>query len=322
MENDTDENEHETVIIAGGYEEAFQNSIQSGQLAVVHTQEIIEGSSHSGHEITTLTHTGPKSKYYKQTYRTAWENMPDFKGWLRGVPGEATRAFCIYCQKTLHAHRLSLLKHTCTMRHQKAAQVHQARKLNQQKSFEILVQNTTSENADDQQEEDQEMDEESFLTEETEEQEQENEDEEEEEETIHVTGMKKEQGRKSAQYDLMHKIMSHSSSPISTHVLDTTRGQPIQGLQVSLYKLIEGRWTYINEGNTNVEGRFWHFIERRDFSSGRYKLHYDVDRYFEAKKQDTIYPFVEIVFDVPSVQDRFHIPLLLSPFGYTTYRGS
>lgn len=142
----------------------------------------------------------------------------------------------------------------------------------------------------------------------------------------------------------MHKIMSHSSSPISTHVLDTTRGQPIQGLQVSLYKLIEGRWTYINEGNTNVEGRFWHFIERRDFSSGRYKLHYDVDRYFEAKKQDTIYPFVEvkqsqnslnlyllnvlirnlfqIVFDVPSVQDRFHIPLLLSPFGYTTYRGS
>lgn len=80
MENDTDENEHETVIIAGGYEEAFQNSIQSGQLAVVHTQEIIEGSSHSGHEITTLTHTGPKSKYYKQTYRTAWENMPDFKG--------------------------------------------------------------------------------------------------------------------------------------------------------------------------------------------------------------------------------------------------
>lgn len=59
-----------------------------------------------------------------------------------------------------------------------------------------MVQNTTSENADDQQEEDQEMDEESFLTEETEEQEQENEDEEEEEETIHVTGMKKEQGRK------------------------------------------------------------------------------------------------------------------------------
>lgn len=44
-------------------------------------------------------------------------------GWLRGVQGEPTRAYCTYCQKTLHAHRLSLLKHTCTIRHQKAAQL-------------------------------------------------------------------------------------------------------------------------------------------------------------------------------------------------------
>lgn len=52
-----------------------------------------------------------------------------FVGWLRGVQGEPTRAFCTYCQKTLHAHRLSLLKHTCTIRHQKAAQLHNTRKV-------------------------------------------------------------------------------------------------------------------------------------------------------------------------------------------------
>ncbi|XP_018335509.1 uncharacterized protein LOC108744303 [Agrilus planipennis] len=69
-----------------------------------------------------------KGKYYKQTYRKAWEQMPDFKGWLRGVQGEPTRAYCMYCEKTLHAHRLSLLKHTCTIRHQKAAQIHNIRK--------------------------------------------------------------------------------------------------------------------------------------------------------------------------------------------------
>lgn len=45
-------------------------------------------------------------------------------GWLKGVKGEPTRAYCTYCSKTLHAHRLSLLKHTCTIRHQKAAQIH------------------------------------------------------------------------------------------------------------------------------------------------------------------------------------------------------
>jgi hypothetical protein len=70
-----------------------------------------------------------RGKYYKQTYRPAWEQMPDFKGWLRGVVGEPTRAYCTYCQKTLHAHRLSLLKHTCTIRHQKAAQIHNTRKV-------------------------------------------------------------------------------------------------------------------------------------------------------------------------------------------------
>lgn len=52
-----------------------------------------------------------------------------FVGWLRGVQGEPTRAYCTYCQKTLHAHRLSLLKHTCTIRHQKAAQIHGSKKV-------------------------------------------------------------------------------------------------------------------------------------------------------------------------------------------------
>lgn len=82
--------------------------------------------------------------------------------------------------------------------------------------------------------------------------------------------------------------------PISTTVLDMTRGAPIMGLQVSLYKLIDGRWTYINEGLTNQEGVFQNFMDRVDFSTGRYKLHYDVDRFFENKKQESIYPFIEV----------------------------
>lgn len=88
---------------------------------------------------------------------------------------------------------------------------------------------------------------------------------------------------------------NHERAPISTLVSDTARGTAVAGLQVSLYKLIDGRWTYINEGTTNVLGRYSNFVEVGDFTPGRYKLHYDVDRYFEARKQDTIYPFIEVI---------------------------
>lgn len=63
---------------------------------------------------------------------------------------------------------------------------------------------------------------------------------------------------------------------------------------MSLYKLIDGRWTYINEGLTGNDGRFANFMQRSDFAPGRYKLHYDVDRYFENKKVDSMYPFIEV----------------------------
>lgn len=87
-----------------------------------------------------------------------------------------------------------------------------------------------------------------------------------------------------------------SKPPISTYVIDSTRGVSVIGLQVSLYKLISGRWTYINEGVTNQEGKFNNFLERSNFTVGRYKLHFDVDRYFESRKTDTQFPFIEVIY--------------------------
>ncbi|XP_012279325.1 probable serine/threonine-protein kinase kinX isoform X1 [Orussus abietinus] len=76
-----------------------------------------------------LTPTGKishaKTRVYTQRYRKEWELMLDFKGWLTSVPLQPTRAYCTYCKKDLHAHRLSLLKHTCTMKHQRSALMHQ-----------------------------------------------------------------------------------------------------------------------------------------------------------------------------------------------------
>ncbi|XP_012530777.1 uncharacterized protein LOC105833527 isoform X2 [Monomorium pharaonis] len=109
---------------------------------------------------------------------------------------------------------------------------------------------------------------------------------------------------------------------ISTYVVDTVKGIPISGLQVSLYKLMDGKWTFLNETNTSAEGYCNDLVEKVNGTIGRYKIHFDVDKYFTLKRIETMFPFVEIVFDVKNPNVHYHIPLLLSPFGYTIYRGT
>lgn len=269
--------------------------------------------------------TAPSSKgrYYKQTYRSAWEQMPDFAGWLKGVEGEPTRAFCIYCQKTLHAHRLSLLKHTCTIRHQKAAQANLIKKtkMNCNTSETTMLSHPDSETQDS-------ADDEDALVEYADSTPS-NMDEIESSDMNQITHepSEDEDGTKEIVETIIPDFHQYTQPieepkpPISTEVIDSTKGVPAAGLQVSLYKLIEGRWTYINEGFTNYSGRFDKFVDRTNCTLGRYKLHYDVDRYFESKKQESLYPFIEIVFDIKGKNANYHIPLILSANGYTTYKG-
>ncbi|XP_055310462.1 5-hydroxyisourate hydrolase [Sitodiplosis mosellana] len=110
--------------------------------------------------------------------------------------------------------------------------------------------------------------------------------------------------------------------PISTHILDTSRGQPAAGVNVSLYRLIDGNWVLITESVTNSDGRCADLLLRTAFQSGRYKLYFDVEKYFKSIRSSTMYPFVEITFDCLEQESHYHIPLLLNPYGYTTYRGS
>ncbi|XP_076622488.1 uncharacterized protein LOC143342458 isoform X3 [Colletes latitarsis] len=125
---------------------------------------------------------------------------------------------------------------------------------------------------------------------------------------------------------LLKSVKSPSSKKprISTHVVDTSKGLPVGGLQVSLYKLMDGRWTFLNESNTSPNGRCVDLVDNMkiNFTTGRYKIHFDVDKYFTLRRIETMYPFIEIVFDVKNPAGHYHIPVLLSPFGYTTYRGS
>jgi len=85
----------------------------------------------------------------------------------------------------------------------------------------------------------------------------------------------------------------------------------------------DGNWRVLASARTDQNGRCAQLLpENETLTSGVYRLVFDTAAYFSAHKLDGLYPFVEIVFHVRDGEQHFHIPLLLSPNGYTTYRGS
>lgn len=111
-------------------------------------------------------------------------------------------------------------------------------------------------------------------------------------------------------------------SQITTHILDTTKGKPVPGVRISIYRGENDEWLEISWGITNYDGRITDLLKSDlTLDRGIYKLRFETKDYFDKKRIPTFYPFVEIVFDITS-DEHYHIPLLLNPFGYTTYRGS
>lgn len=108
---------------------------------------------------------------------------------------------------------------------------------------------------------------------------------------------------------------------ISTHVLDTAAGRPAAGVEVVLSRLDGSDWTAIGEGTTNADGRVGD-LYRTPPEPGTYRVAFAVGAYFASRGADSFYPEVTVVFRVAGAGEHFHVPLLLSPFGYTTYRGS
>ena len=111
---------------------------------------------------------------------------------------------------------------------------------------------------------------------------------------------------------------------ISTHVLDVSQGRPAKELPVRLERRgSAGEWQVLNLSRTDAEGRCSELLpEKEDLRAGLYRLAFDTASYHLAQDIEGLYPLVEITFEVRESQSHFHIPLLLSPYGYTTYRGS
>jgi 5-hydroxyisourate hydrolase len=113
-------------------------------------------------------------------------------------------------------------------------------------------------------------------------------------------------------------------SGISTHVLDTARGKPASGVGVRLEREEAlGRWQQVGSGRTDENGRCAELLAGGEkLAPGNYRLTFDTQSYFAAQKVEGLYPAVEVIFVARDGDAHFHIPLLLSPNGYTTYRGS
>ena len=114
-----------------------------------------------------------------------------------------------------------------------------------------------------------------------------------------------------------------NKGPITTHVLDVSRGKPATGIEVQLEVLEANQvWRKLGESTTDADGRILNLIAREGFASGQYRLTFATAAYFAAKNLSTFYPQVQIEFTVAATSEHYHVPLLLSPFGYSTYRGS
>jgi len=112
-------------------------------------------------------------------------------------------------------------------------------------------------------------------------------------------------------------------SRISTHILDLMRGRPANDIPVRLeQQLSSGDWRALGSTRTDQDGRCGQLLPTDELPPGVYRLSFDTATYFEAQRLAGLYPVVEVTFQVRSGESQFHIPLLLSANGYTTYRGS
>ena len=111
---------------------------------------------------------------------------------------------------------------------------------------------------------------------------------------------------------------------ISTHVLDTARGCPAAGLPIELsIQDTDGQWRRLGGGITNDDGRVLTLLPPgQDLGPGIYRMRFECGVYHQSLGITGFYPLVDVRFQVLDADQHYHVPLLISPFGYSTYRGS
>jgi 5-hydroxyisourate hydrolase len=109
---------------------------------------------------------------------------------------------------------------------------------------------------------------------------------------------------------------------LSTHILDTAIGRPAANVSLTLSKLTDDTWREIGHGKTDGDGRCKTLLGDAPLEAATYKIKFATAEYFNTQSLTGLYPYVEIVFTIAEPAQHYHIPLLLTANGYTTYRGS
>jgi 5-hydroxyisourate hydrolase len=111
---------------------------------------------------------------------------------------------------------------------------------------------------------------------------------------------------------------------ISTHILDTARGCPAAGVPLKLEReLPDGSFGPFAQGTTDADGRVKDLLPKGEgLAAGVYRMTFDTAVYFAQTQVEGFYPLVQVQFQVRSSDQHYHVPLLISPFGFSTYRGS
>ncbi|WP_312819782.1 hydroxyisourate hydrolase [Kaistella carnis] len=110
---------------------------------------------------------------------------------------------------------------------------------------------------------------------------------------------------------------------LSSHILDVSKGMPAQGVAIKLEKFNDAKktWTSVEEKVTDKNGRVPDFLPNDKSNLGIYKLTYYTSEYFKKMNTESFYPWVEVVFQITNA-DHYHVPITLSAYGYSTYRGN
>lgn len=111
-------------------------------------------------------------------------------------------------------------------------------------------------------------------------------------------------------------------SPITTHVLDIAQGRPAEGIAVTLEKISGNAFSEVGRGITNADGRIADLMAPGTLSTGVWRITFHLADYWQRIDTPGFYPEAAIVFEVRNTEQHYHVPLLLSPYGYSTYRGS
>ena len=117
-------------------------------------------------------------------------------------------------------------------------------------------------------------------------------------------------------------MLALTNMGLSTHILDTALGRPAAGVSLLLSELLDDEWQDIGRGETDADGRCKTLLGDRALEAGTFSIRFETGDYYHAQSLKGLYPFVEIVFTVTDPAQHYHIPLLLTANGYTTYRGS